>query len=162
VDPFFAWIEDGAFSTAFRESEFAFPLSLTAHVFSVALVAGTSLPVALRLAGYLRGVPLAGLMRYLPIFWIGLVVSTVSGGLLLIGYPTKTLTNPLFYVKVAAILAAIWVMWTARRSVGSPTAAELSPARARVMGLSLIGLWAVVIAAGRLLAYTYSRLMVGF
>src|SRR5262245_28962761 len=89
VDPFFAWIEDGAFSTALRESEYAFPVSLAVHVVSVALVAGTSLPIGLRLLGYLKGVPPAALMRYLPFFWIGLVTSAVSGLLLLTAYPTK-------------------------------------------------------------------------
>lgn len=133
-------------------------------MFSIALVAGTSLPIALRMTGYLRGVPLAALMRYLPIFWIGLVVSLVSGGLLLVAYPTKILTNPIFSLKVAAILASIAIVWRARQASRSPVdgAAGTMAARTRWEGYALIGLWAFVIAAGRLLAYTYSRLMVGF
>jgi hypothetical protein len=162
LDPFLAWIEDSAFSTALRESDYAFPLSLTVHIASVALVAGTSLPLALRLTGYLKGVPMAGLLRYLPLFWIGLAVSAASGLLLLISYPTKSLTNPLFYLKLAAILAAIGVMWTARRSLkNSGPSADMLP-RWRVLGFASLGLWAFIIAAGRLLAYTYGRLMVGF
>jgi hypothetical protein len=160
VDPFFAWIEDSAFSTALRESDYAFPLSLVAHVVGVAMVAGTSLPIALRLLGVLKGVPPAALMRYLPIFWTGLVVSAASGGLLLIAYPTKSLTNPVFYLKAAAIIAGIWVIWAARRSLADdPT---WSGSRWATLGGVSLGLWALVIASGRLLAYTYSRLMVGF
>jgi uncharacterized protein DUF6644 len=162
VDPFFAWIEDSAFSTALRESDYAFPLSLTVHATSVALVAGTSLPLALRLVGYLKGVPITSLMRYLPIFWVGLVVSAASGLLLLIAYPTKSLTNPIFYLKIAAILAGIAVVWTVRRSVMARDTTTPELRYPRVLGGASIALWVFVIAAGRLLAYTYSRLMVGF
>ena len=161
MDPFLALIEDSAFSTALRESDYAFPLSLTVHVASVALVAGTTLPISLRLAGYLKGVPLAALVRYLPIFWVGLIISAASGLLLLIAYPTKSLTNPLFYVKLAAIAAGIAVVWTARRSMTHGAVAPDLP-HARAIGLASLGLWAFVIASGRLLAYTYSRLMLGF
>jgi hypothetical protein len=162
VDPFLAWIEDSAFSTALRESDYAFPLSLTVHVVSVALVAGTTLPISLRLIGYLKGAPISSLMRYLPIFWVGLVASAASGLLLLIAYPTKSLTNPLFYLKIAAILIAVAMVWMLRRSLRTPGLSEKDLPFPGLIGGASLGLWTFVIAAGRLLAYTYSRLMVGF
>jgi uncharacterized membrane protein len=162
MDPFFSWIEEGPFSTALRESDYAFSLSLTAHIIGVALVVGTSLPLSLRLLGFLRGVPAASLNRYLPIFWTGLAVSVASGLLLLIAYPTKSLTNPLFYFKIAAIVAAVVVMWRVWRMLDRSRQPDDRVPRGLPMGAASLGLWVFVVAAGRLLAYTYTRLMVGF
>jgi hypothetical protein len=162
LDPFLEWIENSGLSVAMRESDYAFPLTITVHVASVALVAGTSLPISLRLAGGLKGVALEDLLRYLPIFWVGLVISIVTGLLLLIAYPTKSLTNPLFYLKLAAIVVAVAAMWSVRRSAGRAVPFPGTALAARASGFASLGLWTFTIAAGRLLAYTYSRLMVGF
>ncbi len=42
--------------------------------------------------------------------WTGFGINAVSGMLLLIAYPTKQLTNPVFYIKLTLIGLAIWVM----------------------------------------------------
>ena len=162
MDPFFAWVEDGAFSTALRESDYGFSLPLVVHIASVALVAGTTLPISLRLLGALKGVPPAALLKFLPIFWAGLLISAASGTLLVIAYPTKILTNPLFYLKIAAIAAAIAVVWRVRRALRAPDTSFREVPYGRQLAMASLALWAFTIAAGRLLAYTYTRLMVGF
>jgi hypothetical protein len=160
-DPFLMWIEDGWLSVFLRETDFGFSGPLAVHIIGVALVAGPTIAASLALLGVLPGVPLAAFKRFLPIFWLGLCVSAPSGLLLLIAYPTKSLTNPLFYVKLVAILAGIWTMVRMRRRLAAPM--ELPVAGSdRNLGLLSLGLWAFVIAAGRLLAYTYGRLMLGF
>ncbi|HTB13071.1 MAG TPA: hypothetical protein VK752_15925, partial [Bryobacteraceae bacterium] len=46
----------------------------------------------------------------------------VSGVLLLIAYPTKALTNPVFYVKLSFIaLALVGIRYIARSVFGDPT-----------------------------------------
>ena len=84
-----------------------------------------------------------------------------SGAFLLIAYPTKALTNPLFYVKLGAIALAIALMPVIRkRMLGQASSTpESLPARGRRLAVISLLLWIAVIGAGRLLAYTYSRLM---
>ena len=41
--------------------------------------------------------------------WAGFWVNAVSGVLLLIAYPTKALTNPLFYVKLVLIAIGLGI-----------------------------------------------------
>ena len=45
--------------------------------------------------------------RYYRAMWAGFWVNAFSGVLLLIAYPTKALTNPVFYLKLALIAVAI-------------------------------------------------------
>ena len=42
--------------------------------------------------------------------WLGFAINACTGALLLIAYPTKALTNPVFYLKLAIIGFAVWVM----------------------------------------------------
>ena len=107
------------------------------------------------------GVPLASLRRYYRVMWAGFWINAFSGVLLLIAYPTKALTNPLFYLKLVLIAAVMVHAWWVRRQItGSPAfAAPQLPAAARLAAAAALVCWAAAITAGRLLAYTYSYLM---
>jgi hypothetical protein len=89
--------------------------------------------------------------------WIGLWVNVVTGVVLVIAYPTKALTNPVFYLKLALIAVALVILRTVLRRIRA--SATISGSTKVLAGLSLI-LWAGAITAGRLLAYTCSRLTV--
>src|SRR6266852_9360174 len=107
--PFFVWIEDSAFSVWVRESTsvFAFPTILSLHTIGMGLVAGINALVALRILGVAPGVPLIEMKRFLPVMWFGFWLNAASGVVLLIGYSTKALTNPVFYLKLTFIALAI-------------------------------------------------------
>ena len=66
----------------------------------VAVAAGLAAVLDLRILGVARGVPLVEFGRFRPVLWGGFWVNAVSGVLLLVGYPTKALTNPVFYLKL--------------------------------------------------------------
>ena len=102
---FLQTIEDTGFSTWLRESEspFAFYFILLFHTFGLALLVGANVVVDLRLLGFARGIPLAPLKRLFRIMWIGFAINAVTGVLLVIAYPTKSLTNWDFYLKLAVI-----------------------------------------------------------
>src|SRR6267142_1218427 len=105
-------IEETGLSTWLRESEspFAFYFVLLFHTFGLALLVGANAVVDLRLLGVQREIPLAPLKRIFPIMWAGFAINAASGVLLLIAYPTKALTNPVFYTKLLLIAFAVWVM----------------------------------------------------
>ena len=48
--------------------------------------------------------PLKPMGRFVPVMWLAFTVNAVTGILLLIGYPTKALTNPLFYIKLSLVV----------------------------------------------------------
>jgi hypothetical protein len=164
----FDWIEHTDLSLWISGSSMlAFPTILTVHVLGTGFLAGTGSAIALRILGVARQVPLGLLDVFYPIMWVALAANAVSGTLLLIGYPYKAFTNPLFYVKLSLIALAIYLVVKIRNDVLRNPQADKSPAgtamwrRAKVFaGLSL-ACWMGLIAAGRFLAYTHTWLRVG-
>jgi hypothetical protein len=127
----------------------------------LALLVGPNVAIDSRVLGLARGVPLASLDRYFGVAWLGFGLNAASGILLLISYPTKALTNPLFYLKLALIGAAIVLMQAMRREMRRTSDTDLAmPHRLKMIAAVSLGCWAASITAGRLLAYTYTRLLV--
>jgi hypothetical protein len=155
MNAFLIWLEATGLSTWVRESTsvFAFPAILSLHTVGMGLVAGLNAAIALRILGFAPQVPFGELKRFLPVMWFGFWLNAVSGVFLLIGYPTKALTNPVFYLKLLLIALGV------TSAVKAMPIVEVMPKGSKLWAsLSLAG-WTGAIAAGRLLAYTYTRLM---
>jgi len=155
-------IEESGVSTWLRESEspFAFYFVLLLHTFGLALLVGANVVIDLRLLGVERDIPLPPLKRLFGIMWLGFAINAVSGVLLLIAYPTKALTNPVFYTKLTLIGLAVWVMTRLKSRVfDDPALNETAMiGRGRTLAKWSLVLWIGAITTGRLLAYTYSYL----
>ena len=166
MDPFFLWLESTAFSTWMREepSIWAFPMILAVHTIGMALIVGIGVALDLRILGVGRDVPIREMRRFFVPMWIGLWLNVVSGLALLAAYPTKALTNPVFYTKLTLIAIALVLFQAIRRRLFRDGEAPTSPmpARLRLLAAASIFCWASAITAGRLLAYTYTRLMADF
>jgi hypothetical protein len=162
IDPFLIWLESTALSQWVVGSPsvpFGFPGILTLHAIGMGVAAGLAAALDLRILGVARGIPLDEFRRFLPLLWAGFWLNAVSGVLLLIGYPTKALTNPLFYAKLALIAVAMVILMRLDRRVkaGWPAKGTQERWMRRLAAISLV-CWTGAIFAGRFLAYTYSRL----
>ncbi len=87
-------------------------------------------------------------------------MNTVTGVLLVVAYPTKSLTNIDFYIKLTLIGFAVWVMQRLKGRVfgDSSLSEETMASRGLVLAKWSLFLWFGAITAGRLLAYTYKYL----
>jgi hypothetical protein len=163
-DPFFAWLESTSFSVWMRESPslFSFPIILAVHTIGLGLLAGVNVALDLRMLGFAARVPLVEFKRLWPFLWLGFWMNVLSGIALVAAYPTKALTNPVFYLKLALIFAALMILRAVRRSQlldgTSPPIPRLLSVKA--LAVASLACWALAITAGRFLAYTYIRLMV--
>jgi hypothetical protein len=159
---FLAWLQDTAFSTWIRESDWAIFAFLILHTLGMAFLTGTALTVVLRVHGIAPGIPLSLLSRFVPVMFYGLIVAILSGILLVIGYPAKALTNPLFYVKLTMLVAAWWMIRTllTRVTDNSRQQADQIPSAAKRLAILSLLLWLAVIVSGKLLAYTHTMLLV--
>jgi hypothetical protein len=158
------WIESTSLSMWIRgESMLGFPSILSAHTVGMGFLAGTSAGIDLRLLGLADRVPLAALAKFYPVMWIALALNFASGILLLIGYPYKAFTNPVFYVKLTLIAVAVYLIVRIRNEVllQPDSGAANVVSRGRSMAMVSLACWVGVILAGRLLAYTYTWLRVG-
>ena len=160
-EPFFLWLESTAFSIWMREtpSITAFPFILALHTIGLGVLVGLSAALDPRLLGAAAVIPVFAFRRYIPLMSFGLWLNVVTGLALLVAYPTKALTNPVFYLKLALIIAALSLLRAVFRHVrDDPTAAPM-PAGLRMLAAVSLACWAGAITSGRLLAYTHSRLL---
>lgn len=158
-----AWLEATALSLWIRESPtlWGFPFILFLHTLGLAIVAGLSVALNLWVLGFATRFGAVPLKHVLPVIRLGFAINLVSGVLLLIAYPTKALTDPVFYLKLTLVAAALaQVEWLGRGVLADAGgAARLAAApRVRVAAGVAIGLWAGAVLTGRLLAYTYNYL----
>src|SRR5258705_8436314 len=111
MDPLLRWLESSPLSIWTRESNsvLAYPAILSAHAIGMALAAGVNAAIALHLLGVGPGIPTQELRRFVGVLWLGFWMNAVSGGLLLIAYPTKAVTNPVFFVKLSLIAVAMGI-----------------------------------------------------
>ena len=164
LDPFLLWLESTSLSTWVREepSIYAFPLILSLHTIGLGFVAGINAVIALRILGVAGSIPIAELRRFMPVMWASFWLNAISGIVLVIGYPTKALTNPVFYLKLLLIAGGILLIrYIAPRVLVCDAAGDMPEARMRPMAWAALVCWVGAIFAGRLLAYTHSRLMQG-
>lgn len=164
MEPLFVWLEATPLSTWLRESPslWAFPFVLILHTVGLAFFVGTNVAWDVRVLGFSLGIPLEALRRYFLVMWAGFWINAFSGVLLLIAYPTKALTNPLFYAKLALIAFGVVLAFRIRREVSGLAARADAPPMARMLAAVSLVCWIAVIFAGRLLAYTCTRLTVDF
>ena len=164
----FAWIERTPVALWVRESLWGFPISLILHAWGMALLVGISLLLALSTLGVAPRALLPLAQKSKPFIWAAFVLSLVSGVLLLFAYPAKALTNEVFYLKLAFIAVALTLdlsLVNKCKELALDTRTQFSmattfPLRLKLRAAGILLAWFGAIAAGRLLAYTYSILTV--
>jgi hypothetical protein len=156
---FAAWIDQTWLASWVRESVWGFPLALILHAIGMGFVAGFHFAMNARLLGFAPSIQLAAFNRFLPVVWLNLALILVSGAMLLSAFPTKVLSNYVFYLKLALIAIALVFSWSLCRATATGTALGHEGFSAKTKALAVLStlLWIAVIVAGRLLAYTHDR-----
>jgi hypothetical protein len=108
-------------------------------------------------------VSLKAMAGFLPLLWLAFALNAISGTLLLIAYPTKALTNPLFYVKLGLIALGVGLVYRIGSTVLRTPDADARPLgpNARRLAVASIATWVALILAGRFLAYTHRWELLG-
>jgi hypothetical protein len=155
LSEFSRWLAATPLSHIIQTTKWVIPTLQTVHILSVAVVL-----VDLRLWRLLnRDLPLPEVARrFLPTIWPVLLVLLITGSLLIIGEPRRSLLNSTFYLKMALLAVAIvftaWLQWTLS---SSPNFWDKNRGR-RMAGklaatLSIV-VWCGILFAGRWIAYT--------
>lgn len=154
---FYNWLEQSGFSIWIRESGsiWAYPLVLTMHTLGMGILVGFNWALDLRLIGFVPAVPVRSLERFFPVMWWGFWINTVTGVILLAADATTKMTSWVFGVKMILIVLAMIVLYKIRNDVfRHPKSDQNALAReGKVLGSLSLGLWALSITAGRLMAY---------
>jgi hypothetical protein len=157
---FFEQLADSPWSVSLHESEIAYSLIESSHVWSLAVFFGLTVMFDLRLLGWtLRKVPIAEFAnRVLPWTIAAFVVMVISGTLLFYAIPLRSYQNIFFRFKMILLLLAGLNVWIFHSRVYPKVAADaggVPPRGARVAGALSLLLWIGVVVSGRMIAYNW-------
>ena len=125
----------------------------------MAVVVGINFAIALRLLGWIPQFHLISVKSFYRVHWLGVYAVLLSGAGLLLAYPAKALTNPVFYLKFIALTIGLILADWLQRKITDSSIADLSPKKIKAVAATSIMLWIITITAGRFLAYAHSVLL---
>ena len=136
------------------------PTLQTVHILSVAIVFSSAVLVDFRLFRlFERDEPLSQVTRrFLTPIWPVLFILLLTGSLLIIGEPRRSLINFTFYMKMALLFVAVLMTGGLQVSIASAPFFWEKDRSGRIAGKVLatisILLWCGILFAGRWIAYT--------
>jgi uncharacterized membrane protein SirB2 len=156
---FSKWLAATSLSHTIQTVTWIIPTLQTVHILCVAIVFSSAVLVDLRIFRlFERDEPLREVTRrFLPPIWPVLLILLVTGSLLIIGEPRRSLVNTTFYLKMALLLVAILLTATLQRmALASPVGFEDRSRQmaGRALATLSILVWCGILFAGRWIAYT--------
>jgi hypothetical protein len=154
----FVALEQSGFAAAIRQSPWLYPAANVGHIVSLTLLAGAVAVMDVRLLGGLAATAPAGVLGRARAFAVvALLGMAVTGCVLFSAEASHLVLNPAFQLKVVVAAAglinvAIYELW-GRRVVERLAPGAAMPARAKIAGMLSLGIWVVVAACGRSIAY---------
>jgi uncharacterized membrane protein len=154
------WLATTSLSHMIQSAGWIIPTLQTIHILCVAIVFSSAILVDFRIFRlFERDVPLPEITRrFLPAIWLVLLVLLVTGSLLIIGEPRRSLLNSTFYLKMALLLTAILLTAALQGGIASSPAFWDRDRSRRIAGKLLattsIVVWCGILFAGRWIAYT--------
>jgi hypothetical protein len=156
---FSEWLGTTPLSLLIQNVSWVIPTMQSVHILAIAIVFTSATMVDLRMLGVIgRDRPTAAYAtRYLPWIWPTLVVLLLTGSVLIIGEPARSLQNPAFQLKMLLLILAMVSTFLLQRPMGrDPAYWELSGGRkatAALLALITLLLWVGIIFCGRWIAY---------
>jgi hypothetical protein len=160
LSEFSKWLAATPLSHIIQTTKWVIPALQTVHILSVAVVFSSAMLVDLRLWRLLnRDLPLPEVARrFLPTIWPVLLVLLITGSLLIIGEPRRSLLNSTFYLKMALLAVAIvltaWLQWTLSSSPNFWDKNKVRRMAGQLAATLSILVWCGILFAGRWIAYT--------
>lgn len=146
------WLNSLPLGAMMRRPGWPIPLLQTLHILTIGMVLSSVVMIAMRIWGSAGPTLAERSRRFLPWLWAGLVLSTVTGVLMLIAEPRRSL-NGTFQVKMiimaVAVLATIAFEVALRRNKVAWDGMPGPRVRAGVYVASTLVLWMAVTIAGR-------------
>ena len=153
MEAFLSALEGTAFAQSLRVSRWGYAAVNGVHIFGIALLIGSILPLNLRLLGVWPSVPLRALVHVLvPVAAIGLGIA-VSAGLLLFSVRAREYAGIEFVQIKLALVAVGTISALALHYAHGPSLETASRARRRFHATVSMVCWIGALACGRLIAF---------
>jgi hypothetical protein len=151
-----AWIETLRLHNTMQTVDWAVPAAQTIHLLAIAAVFASSLVLALR-AAHVSGIdwsPARWGQRLNGWVGSGLVVLLLSGAVLIVGEPGRSLLNAVFQTKMLLLIAAVAVFLILTHRLARLDPPDRAGTVERLLTGLLVLLWLAIITCGRWIAYS--------
>jgi hypothetical protein len=156
---FTEWLAGTPPSALIQNVSWVIPATQTIHIICISILIGAVGMIDLRVLGLaMRSQSTSTLSRrLLPYVWGALPVLLVTGSILAVGEPSRSLENLAFQVKMLLLILVIALTLGFQAAIKRDEAFwELSPARrasAKLLAVASLAIWIAIIFAGRYIAY---------
>ncbi|MCK0511718.1 hypothetical protein [Aromatoleum buckelii] len=152
-----AAIDASALSVHLRHSIWLYPVVSAAHILGIALLVGAIVPMDARLIGVWPSLPVALFARtILPFAASGCILAIGTGMLLFIVQPADYAALPVFWTKMALVLAGVANALVLRRSTAWRRGIAETTGTTQALRLSgslSLAIWLTTLFLGRLLGF---------
>ncbi len=157
LNVFCVWLDQTPLSQAIQANGWVVPTVQSIHILAIAMVAASVLMIDLRLVGvFSADQPLKTVAaRFLPFVWWPLLILFITGAIMIIGEPPRSLKNPAFQLKMLLLIGVLIVTGIFQimlRTSPAFAGASRSGAGVTIAVVSML-LWTSIIFAGRWIAY---------
>ena len=154
------WLAATPLSHAIQATGWIIPTLQTMHILGVGVLFTSAVLVDLRVLRLLqRDIPLGVVIhQFLPVIWPLLLFLLVTGSLLIVGEPRRSLLNASFLIKMSllalAILLTAVLQWLVASSQKAQESDQAGWVAGRVVASASLVIWCGILFAGRWIAYT--------
>ena len=123
---FCEYLEHTHLNAAIQEYFWIVPTLQIIHILAVAAILIASLQINIRILGYhSQSESIATLLaRYQSLIWVALPILLVTGSIMIVGEPARSLTNWAFQLKMVLLIAVVFITahfqekWQPRQDMG--------------------------------------------
>ena len=158
-DNFVVWLDGTHLSLLFKVTAWLVPTMQSIHILAIGVVLSGGVIILLRVTGVnARHVDVAALNeRLIPPIWWALLVLLLTGTILIITEPGRSMTNPFFLAKMLCVVAFAlltrWFQLAVRRRPQRWSGAVRRPPGLRPISLLVLLLLLAIVFCGRWIAY---------
>jgi hypothetical protein len=157
---FCEWLSVTALSELIKNVTWIIPSVQTVHIICISILFGAAAMVDFRVLGLAMRSQTATAMsrRLIPYIWGTLPVLLVTGAILIIGEPVRSLESPAFQIKMVLLAFAIALTLTVQKSLAADAPMGAGPnertSPEKLLAVLSLAIWICIIFAGRYIAYS--------
>ena len=153
---FCAYLENTSLGLAVQDNFWVVPIMQTLHILAISALLIAMLMINLRVLninGKSDSVSIV-ISRYLNIIWLALPILLISGSILIVGEPARSLANPAFQMKMIMLLIVIAITFGIQKISSTNGSLMQSDGKTKLLAILSLLFWFGIVASGRWIAYT--------
>ncbi len=152
------WLAATPVSLFIQTTDWIIPTVQTVHILCIAVVISAALMVHLHTLGLAMRSQASVVLtrRFLPWTWGALLLLLLTGAILVVAEPGRSLPNPVFQLKMSLLVVAIVLTLIYQRPMLRDRAYWDSPRRRKgawMIAIASLMTWTAIVFAGRWIAY---------